>query len=112
MLIEMKPKYLLDECVSIHFPSKNEDFLNSINILGAGAKDDKILRYVKKTNMILISCDKKFSLNIACDQEPVIFIDRKDGQAYKLTAEKDPDLGKFYDPVTYYIQKTQNVIIA
>ena len=113
----MKPKYLIDECVSNHFPKNHflynhEDFFDSKHILGKGTKDEKILEYVKKTKMILITCDKKFSLKTACDQESVVFIDRMDGRAYKLIAEEDPDLKKFYDPVTYHLLNSQTVVRA
>ena len=48
-----KPQYLLDECVSIHFPysvtkSRKAGFIESIKKVGRGTKDNEIFEFAKK----------------------------------------------------------------
>ena len=48
-----KPQYLLDECVTTHFPfsvekSKKAGFVSSVKKVGRGAKDNEVFEFAKK----------------------------------------------------------------
>lgn len=111
----MKKKFLLDECITIHWPYNNgdiDDYVSSVDVIGHGAKDDEVFDLAKKLNRILVTSDMKFTLKVLLMNHPVYF-QKQNGDRYfvKPTIEKKEHIGKCNDFVTQYLLKNDEIII-
>ena len=112
-----KAKYLLDECVSIHFPysivkSRKEGFVESVKKVGRGAKDETISEFAKKKNLIVVTNDKKFSLNMILENRIIIY-QFSDGRRIRITPiiEQMDHIAKFHDEVSAYLLKFDEIVV-
>ena len=106
----MKPKYLLDECVSSRAGFFDYTFAQSVDLVGRGATDDQVLEYSKSHKMIIVTKDRGLVLKTILGNNPIIY-SCKENTA--LIIPKKVELNRKYaDPVTFYLQKSQSVIIA
>ena len=110
-----KLKYLLDECVTIHWPYNTgeiHDYVNSVDLIGHGANDDKVFELALKLNRILVTSDMKFTLKVLLDNHSVCF-QKMNGERYfiKPQAEKIADVGKCDDYITQFLLKSEEIII-
>jgi len=66
---------IVDECVSIHYPDKysGSNFIKSIDVVGPGASDDKVLSLVGRLKGGLITRDRKFAIHALWDAKTVIY---------------------------------------
>ncbi len=102
----MKPKFLIDECISKRLCVGDSDFIKSVDILGEGASDRKVFDVVKDTNTILVSDDKRFLFNALANNRTVWY--HKEGILIKPVIQKDT---KYSDVLTFYLQKTNEIVI-
>ena len=101
-------KYLYDECVSCRDVFEGRNFIQSIDVVGKGATDEKVGDYAVKNNMLLITSDIKFALNMLIQSKPVIF---KNGGDYTLIKPKTEKSRKYSDPITNYLLENDQVVI-
>ena len=68
-------KYVVDECVTILLPDKysGSNFIKSIDFVGRGASDDKVLSLVRRLRGGLITRDRKFAIHALWDAKTVIY---------------------------------------
>ena len=68
-------KYIVDESITIHYPDKysGSNYTKSIDVVGRGASDDKILSVVRKTKRGLITRDRKFAIHALWAAKTVIY---------------------------------------
>jgi len=107
-----KPLFLLDECLT--FPNslrKNREMVMSVDVIGEGATDQEVLEYCKKNKLVILTNDKKFSINIAIDQHDVILFNHRNNKSYTIKVEENLEFMKFNDPITYQLLTSENVII-
>ena len=108
----MKAKYLIDENVSLGKEAvKNNEILQTKDVLGEGKKDAKLFDYITKNNLILVTNDKRFSLKTAIENHPVRFHDRDTNKTYQLYAKETDEIKKFSDSTTFYILENDQVVI-
>ena len=110
-----KPKYLLDECITIHWPynvGKIHDYVSSVDLIGHGAKDGEIFNLALKLNRTIVTSDMKFTLRILLNNHPVYF-QKMNGERYfiKPQAEKIENVGKCNDYVTQFLLSHEKIII-
>ncbi|MCH7648574.1 MAG: hypothetical protein IIA83_08215 [Thaumarchaeota archaeon] len=105
----MKPKYLLDECVSAKKDFYGHIFVQSIDLVGRGALDKEVLDLSKSMKIPIITSDKKFALSVLLENEPVIY---KCENKTTMIIPKVIHDQRFSDPVTYHLLKTQSVVRA
>ena len=108
-------KYLLDECITIHWPynvGDLKDYVQSVDIIGHGAKDEEVFELAKKLNRILVTSDQRFALRILIKNHPVYF-QKMDGERYliKPTIKKMETVGKCDDVITQYLLKEAEIIV-
>lgn len=111
----MKKKFLLDECITIHWPYNTgdiDDYVSSVDIIGRGAKDDEVFDLAKKLNRILVTSDMKFTLKVLLMNQPVYF-QKQNGERYfvKPNIGKKENIGKCNDFVTQYLLSEEDEII-
>lgn len=103
-------KLLLDENISYRnnksiFPP----FFKSVDILGAGVSDDKIFQYAKKNNMVIVTKDKRFALDVIVSGSMVVVItDNYQSILVNPSIDVNP---KYSSPITYYLQEHDEIII-
>lgn len=105
----MKPKYLLDECVSAKVGFFDNVFAQSVDLIGRGASDQEVLKLSKSLKIPIKTSDKRFALSILLENEPVLYKCENKTTMIIPKIINDP---RFSDPVTYYLLKTQSVVIA
>jgi len=98
-------KFLLDECVSKN-TALGDDFIQSIDVLGEGASDKEVFKLVKDTKTILVSNDKRFILEALVENKSVWYQEK--GILIKPVIHRDL---KYNDVLTYYCQKTKQIVI-
>lgn len=113
----MKTQYLLDECVTIHFPhyatkSKKEGYVESVQKVKQSARDWDVFEFAKKKKLTVVTSDKKFTLNMLLDNHTVIYLQQHGDQVIIESKLKEIDNAneKYMDPVTYYLHSTDSVI--
>jgi len=104
--IRMKQKYLLDECVCENIGLAGSDFISSVDVLGRGASDEKVWNLVKKTNSMLVTNDKRFLCDALSNNKPVWYYEK--GIIIRPKIIKD---SKYSDVISYYSQKTGEIVI-
>ncbi len=112
----MKPKYLLDECIGINWPSmqrnlKDFDYVSSVDVVGRSAKDEKVLEYAIKFNRILVTADKKFAITAIFTNVQLVYID-SNGKTYfmKPSIEKIEEV-EISDDLTKFVSNHDEQII-
>ncbi len=98
-------KFILDECINKK-SGLGDDFISSTDVLGYGASDKEVFELVKDTNSILVSNDKRFILDALVENKPVWYQEK--GILIKPVIEKDL---KYSDVLTFYCQKTKEIVI-
>lgn len=106
----VKMKFLLDESLTY----KNRilvflPFFNSVDILGMGAPDEEIFKYAKKNNMIVVTKDKRFALDMIISGSKVVIV--TDTYKTVLINPKIDVNPKYSSPMTYYLQKHKEIVI-
>ena len=105
----MTPKFIVDECVSIHGKSYRDGYLKSIDVLGPGASDDLVLKLVEKHGCGLITYDKVLMIRTLMANHPVNFHRQEGGMVFlKPDLESGRKIG---DPLTAYILENDQVVI-
>ena len=105
----MTPKFIVDECVSIHGKSYRDGYLKSIDVLGPGASDDLVLKLVEKHGCGLITYDKVLMIRTLMANHPVNFHRQEGGGMVFL--KPDLEAGrKNGDPLTAYILDNDQVV--
>ena len=68
-------KFVVDECISIHYPDKysGSNYIKSIDVVGCGASDDKVLALVRRLRCGLVTRDRKFAIHALWDAKTVIY---------------------------------------
>lgn len=107
-------KYLLDECITIHWPfnlGKLHDCISSVDIIGHGAKDDEVFDLAIKLNRILVTSDKRFTLKILLNNQPVYF-QKMNGERFfiKPMVEKLENVGNCDDHLTQFLLCQERII--
>ena len=113
-----KPQYLLDECVTTHFPfsvakSKKAGFVSSVKKVGRGAKDNEVFEFAKKKNLIVVTNDQKFSLHMLLENKTIVYQFR-DGKRVKIKPmlEKMDHVARFHDDeITAHVLEFDEIII-
>ena len=106
----LTPKFIVDECVSIHGKIYGNGYLNSIDVLGPGASDDRVLELVKKHGCGLITYDKVLMIRTLMANHPVNF--HRQGGGGMVFLKPDLEAGrKIGDPLTAYILEKDQVVI-
>ena len=112
----MKPKYLLDECIGINWPSmhrnlKDFDYVSSVEVVGRSAKDEKVLEYAIKSNRILVTADKKLAITAIFTNVGMVYID-SNGKTYfmKPSIEKIQQV-EISDDLTKFMSNQDQIII-
>lgn len=103
----MKAKYLLDECNGSR-SSRGGLFVRSVDLIGGGASDQEVMKLSKRIGTIIITCDKKFVLNILLDNNPVIYKCENKTTMIIPKIINDP---MFSDPITHYLLSSETVVI-
>ena len=101
-----KSRYLLDECITIHdigYYVNGAKNIHSVQVLGNGAKDSQILKYVKDNKMILVTADKKFVVNSLAEGVSVVYKCSQTGKELFLKPKK-------FDRITTYLKRKSDVI--
>ena len=113
-----KPQYLLDECVTTHFPfliekSKKAGFVSSIKKVGRGAKDNEVFEFAKKKNLVVVTNDQKFSLHMLLENKTIVYQFR-DGKRVKIKPmlEEMDHVAKFHDDkISAHVLEFDEIII-
>lgn len=109
-------KYLLDECITIHWPfnlgKPHDDCISSVDIIGHGAKDEEVLNLALKLKRVLVTSDMKFTLKILLKNQPVYF-QKMDGERYfiKPTIEKLENVGRCDDHLAQFLLCQERIIV-
>jgi len=99
-------KIVLDECIGKSICVGDSDFINSVDAVGRGASDKQVWKLLEKTDSILVTDDLKFMLYALRNNKPVW--DYKRGRLITPTIDNDP---KYHDVLTFYCQKTKQIVI-
>jgi len=88
-----KPKYVLDENIHCNDVTKPKNlFVKSTAISYRGASDEVVFEEARKRNLILVTRDIKFILNILMKKEDVIY-ETNDGERYFLNGRATKPIG-------------------
>ncbi len=104
----MKAKYLVDQCSSNRRCFKKPVFVHSVDLIGEGASDQEVLKLSKRLGTIIITCDKRFALDILLGGDPVICDYENQTSMIVPKIINDPI---FSDPITHYLLSSQTVVI-
>jgi len=82
-------KYVVDECITIHYPENylGSNFIKSIDVVGPGANDDKVLSLAVRLKCGLITRDRKFAIHALWDAKSVIY-HKPDGTRIQIKPNK------------------------
>lgn len=105
--MKTKPLFLVDECASLKYNRQSDEFVQSCDIIGGGASDEEVFEVAKKLKVPVITHDKLFALDMILSNHPVILKYR--GKKYFV--EPNIQETKIFDAVTYYLLKTNEVVI-
>lgn len=112
-----RPKYLLDECVQTADKTIRTKFgfVNLSEIIPNGSDDDKVLRSASRRNLTIITKDIRFVLQILIKGKPVVYENYKNERIHIIPKTK-PRIErnchfKYKCFTTYYIQRTDNIIM-
>ena len=107
-------KYVIDECVSILLPNKysGSNFIKSIDVVGCGACDEKVLGLVKRLRGGLITRDRKFAIHALWDAKTVIY-HKPDGTRIQIKPNRTKLSSMVPQGVrlTNYLRATNQVVI-
>lgn len=102
-------KFLLDENLTY----KNDEyvcppFFKSTDILGRGASDGVVFQYAKLHDMIVITKDKRFALDMIVQGRKTVFVDNYTS----ILVDPKIDVNqKYCSPITYYLQENDCIIV-
>ena len=106
--------WIVDECVSINWPNEysGSNFIKSIDVVGCGATDDKVLSLVGRLKRGLVTADRKFAMRAVWDNKTVIYHRHNGVRTYIKTTKKKlrsiPDPGYL---LTHYVLENDQVVI-
>jgi hypothetical protein len=111
----IKPSFLLDECVLIHWPNILQDLRDyslSANMVGCGAKDELVLETAIKQNRILVTSDMRLALFTLLENHPVLFL-RNNGKKYyvKPSIEKVESIAIIDHTTKFLLNREDEIII-
>jgi len=98
-------KFLLDECI-VKKSGLGDDFISSVDVLGRGASDKEVFKLANDTKTILVTNDRQFILNALTENKPVWYQEK--GILIKPVIQRDL---KYQDVLTFYCQKTKQIVI-
>ena len=107
-------KYVVDECVSISWPNEysGSNFIKSIDVVGCGATDDRVLSLVGRLKRGLVTSDRRFAMRAVWDDKAVIYHringDRTYIKPMKKKLRSIPAQGYL---VTHYLMQNDQIII-
>ena len=104
----MKPLYLVDECCNERKNIEIEQFAKSTDIIGSGATDEEVFELAKKLKVPVITADQIFVLNMIIENSIVIF--KRGIRTFYIESKVVEDI-KYSDPVTYYLQTHDTIIV-
>ena len=106
----MKPKYLIDACLSLKKGvCDGSEFVLAQDVLGEGTPDSEVLDYAMKKNLVLITNDMKFALRIAMKNQTALFYTRG-GKSFLINAQETPS-AKFSDSLSFYAVENDEVVM-
>ena len=106
-------KYVVDECVSINWPNEHSssNFIKSIDVVGCGATDNKVLSLVGRLKRGLVTADRRFAMRAVWDNKAVIYHRTNGVRTYIKTTKKKlrpiPAQGHL---VTQYLMQNNTVV--
>ena len=106
-------KYVVDECVSIHWPNEysSSNFIRSIDVVGCGATDDKVLSLVGRLKRGLVTSDRKFAMMAVWDNKAVIYHRTNGVRTYiKTTKKKLRPIFQRSQLATHYLMQNNDVV--
>ena len=103
-------KFLLDESITCRNTVPGfSSFFNSVDILGQGASDDKIFQYAKKNDLIVVTKDKRFALDMIVSGNKTVYVtDKYQSTLVNPSIDVNP---KYHSPITYYLQEHEEIIL-
>ena len=107
-------KYVVDECVSISWPNEysGSNFIKSIDVVGCGATDDRVLSLVGRLKRGLVTSDRRFAMRAVWDDKAVIYHRTNCVRTYIKPVKKKlrsiPAQGYL---VTHYLMQNDQIII-
>ena len=107
-------KYVVDECISINWPNEysGSNFIKSIDVVGCGATDDKVLSLVGRLKRGLITSDRRFAMRAVWDNKAVIYHRTNGVRTYiKPTKKKLRSIPAQGHLVTHYLMQNDQIII-
>ena len=106
-------KYVVDECVSINCPNQYSgfNFIKSIDVVGCGATDDKVLSLVGRLKRGLVTADRRFAMRAVWDNKAVIYHRTNGDRTYiKITKKKLRSIPAQGYLVTHYLMQNDQVV--
>ncbi|MCE9616742.1 MAG: hypothetical protein K8Q88_00030 [Nitrosarchaeum sp.] len=106
---------MLDECIPIHWSNSislfNGNYELSVNRVGHGENDEKVLKYAIKHKQTLVTGDIRLTLWSILENHPVLFLKRT-GELYLIESNsKKLTTVKVIDPITKYLSEQGKIII-
>lgn len=103
-------KFLLDENI-INKSATDDVFTNSTDVIGRGATDRQVFQYALKHNLIVVTHDKAFVLEMIIAGSKAVFVNHKNRKGVLIKPGKVEKSKHYSCPVTHYIQKNDCVVI-
>lgn len=107
--------FLLDECISIHFPHSFKTFNSyavSRIVVGRGADDAQVLKYAQQHKLTLVTSDIRLALLTILANHPIVFCS-KNGKKYhiKPSIEEVVHIGKLDSITKYLLEQNETIIV-
>ena len=106
--------WVVDECITINWPNEysSSNFIKSIDVVGCGATDDKVLSLVGRLKRGLITADRKFAMRAVWDNKIVIYHRPNGDRTYiKPTKKKLRPIPAQGHLVTHYLMQNDQIVI-
>ena len=107
----MGMKLLLDECLHSNREfHETEQFERVVDVLGRGTKDIEILKYIKGTNLLIVT--RVWGLILECIKQGNDAVFRNVTRKENILIKREEFPVKFSDPLTYYLSENEEMIMV
>ena len=85
---DYKPALLLDECITIRLvnPEDKKRFLHSVDLVGRGASDTKVMQVAKERKFMLLTHDRELAYRCIFQNIPVAYYDARRNETHLLNS--------------------------